>query len=229
MKILTFKGGIHPDDNKSATENKPIIELSAPDKVIIPMRQHIGAGCEPIVAVGDEVKKGQKIGDSKAFVSAPVHSSVSGKVVGIEPMLHPLGEKVMSVIIENDFNDTLDKSMKAYDNWETLDVKKIIEAVREAGIVGMGGAGFPTHVKLSPPEDKKIDYVIINGAECEPYLTSDHRVMLESPEEVITGLKIIMKVLGLKQGYIAIEENKPDAIENMKNTLQKKTGLMLLY
>jgi electron transport complex protein RnfC len=225
MRLLTFKGGIHPNDNKSATEKKLIVELPAPDKVVIPMQQHIGAICEPLVVVGDAVKKHQKIGDTKAFVSAPVHSSVSGTVVGIEPMLHPLGKKVVSVIIENDYKETLDDSIKPNSNWETLNRKEIIDIVREAGIVGMGGAGFPTHIKLSPPKDKKIEYIIINGAECEPYLTSDHRVMLENPEDIITGMKIIMKVMGLKESYIAIEANKADAIETMKSCAANEEGI----
>jgi len=228
MKILTFKGGIHPHDNKAATEKIPIEILDAPEKLIIPLQQHIGAPCEPLVSVGDEVKLGQKIAESKAFVSAPVHASVSGKVVAIEPMLHPNGSKVLSIIIENDGKDTLHESVKPNKDISQLEPKEIIEVVREAGIVGMGGAGFPTHVKLSPPPDKKIDYVIINGAECEPYLTSDHRVMLETPEEVIYGLKAIMKVFGLQKGYIAIEENKMNAVQVLKEHASKEQGIEIV-
>ncbi len=225
MKALTFKGGIHPHDNKHATENVDIVKIEVPDRLIFPLQQHIGAPCEPIVAVGDEVKLGQKIAASKAFISAPIHTSVSGKVVAIEPVLHPIGTKVMAIIIENDGLDTLHDSVKPKGKLEDLDPKQIINIVREAGIVGMGGAAFPTYVKLSPPPDKKIEHIIINGAECEPYLTSDHRVMLETPEEVITGLKIIMKVFGLKKGYIGIEENKQDAIKVMKEHVSKAEGI----
>jgi electron transport complex protein RnfC len=225
VKALTFKGGIHPHDNKHHTERIPIMELKAPGKLIFPVQQHIGAPCEPLVAVGDEVKVGQKIADSKAFVSAPIHSSVSGKVVAIEPVLHPNGSKVMAIVIENDGKDIVHESVIPKGDLSTLEPKQIIEIVREAGIVGMGGAGFPTHVKLSPPPDKKIDYVIVNGAECEPYLTSDHRVMLETPEEVIYGLKAIMKVFGLNKGYIGIEENKMDAIKVMREHAAKESGI----
>ncbi|WHH61044.1 electron transport complex subunit RsxC [Petroclostridium sp. X23] len=225
MKALTFKGGIHPHDNKHHTEKMSIISLQAPDRLYFPMQQHIGAPCEPVVAVGDEVKVGQKIADSKAFVSAPIHSSVSGKVVAIESILHPNGSKVMAIVVENDDKDTVDESVVPKGELDALEPKQIISIVREAGIVGMGGAGFPTHVKLSPPPDKKIDYVIINGAECEPYLTSDHRVMLEAPGEVILGLKAIMKVFGLNKGYIGIEENKMDAIKTMKEHASKEAGI----
>ncbi|MGE4282688.1 MAG: electron transport complex subunit RsxC [Clostridia bacterium] len=225
MKALTFKGGIHPHDNKHHTEKISIINLPAPEKLYFPVVQHIGAPCDPLVAIGDEVKMGQKIADSKAFVSAPIHSSVSGKVVAIESILHPNGSKVMAIVIENDGKDTVHESVVPKGDLSILEPKQIIEIVREAGIVGMGGAGFPTHVKLSPPPDKKIDYVIINGAECEPYLTSDHRVMLETPEEVVLGLKAIMKVFSLNKGYIGIEENKMDAVKIMKEYAAKETGI----
>jgi len=228
MKTLTFKGGIHPGDHKSATSQKKIETLKAPERLIIPLQQHIGAPCEPLVSVGDEVKIGQKIAESKAFVSAPVHASVSGKVIGIEPMLHPNGSKVLSVIIENDGKDTLHESVVPKGDLEKLTPKEIIDIIREAGIVGMGGAGFPTHVKLSPPSDKKIEYVIINGAECEPYLTSDHRVMLETPEDVIYGLKAIMKIFGLNKGYIGIEDNKPDAIEVLRKYASQEKGIEIV-
>ncbi|MCG8500953.1 MAG: electron transport complex subunit RsxC [Firmicutes bacterium] len=225
MKILTFKGGIHPHDNKTATASVDIVTLDAPQTLIFPMQQHIGAPCEPLVTVGEQVKMGQKIADSKAFISAPIHASVSGKVIAIEPVLHPSGSKVMSVIIENDGLDTVHESIAPKGDLSALEPKEIVEIVREAGIVGMGGAGFPTSVKLSPPPDKKINHVIINGAECEPYLTSDHRVMLEEPEDVIAGLKIIMKVLGLDKGYIGIEVNKSDAIKVMEQHAAKEKGI----
>ncbi|MDK2801405.1 MAG: H+/Na+-translocating ferredoxin:NAD+ oxidoreductase subunit [Clostridiales bacterium] len=228
VKALTFKGGIHPHDNKHHTEKIAIKSLKIPGKLFFPIQQHIGAPCEPLVAVGDEVKMGQKIADSKAFVSAPIHSSVSGKVVAIEPVLHPGGSKVLSIVIENDGKDTVHESVVPKGDLSTLEPKQIIDIVREAGIVGMGGAAFPTHVKLSPPPDKKIDYVIVNGAECEPYLTADHRMMLESPEDIIYGLKAIMKVLGLNKGYIGIEENKQDAIKVMKEYAAKEGGIEIV-
>ena len=178
MSLKTFKGGVHPGDHKSATEKKPVVPANPPAVAIIPLSQHIGAPCEPLVAVGDEVKMGQKIGDSKGFVSAPVHSSVSGKVIKIGTCNSAPGGTVEAIFIENDFQDTWHESVKPNPDWEKLNADELKQLVREAGIVGMGGATFPTHVKISPPPENKIDYVLVNGAECEPYLTSDHRAML---------------------------------------------------
>lgn len=214
-KKLSFKGGVHPKDKKEYTSSVPIVELEVPGELVFPVSQHIGAPCTPCVAVGDHVNVGTKIADSEAFVSAPVHSSVSGTVKAIEPRPVPNGTMVQSIVIENDFNDTLDESAKPID-YKSVKPDDIPSLVREAGVVGMGGATFPTHVKLMPPADKKIDTVIVNGAECEPYLTSDHRVMLETPDEVIMGLKIILYRFGITNGHIAVEENKPDAIAVLK-------------
>ncbi len=215
QEVFTFSGGIHPKCMKGSTEKKAIIDISAPETLVFPLQQHIGAPAVPCVEVGDRVLAGQKIAEAQGFVSANIHSSVSGTVSAIEPRLHPLGTKVLSIVVENDGLDELCRDMKKY-SMDNVSPKEIIESIREAGIVGMGGAAFPTHVKLSPPADKKIDYVIINGAECEPYLTSDHRAMIETPDDIINGLKLTMKVFGLKTGYIAIETNKPDAIKVMK-------------
>ena len=212
MKLLTFKGGIHPPYNKEYTNQIALRKAEAPKVVYIPLQQHIGAPAKPIVEVGDEVKKGQKIGEPQGFVSTYIHSSVSGKVTGIEQHEIP-GGKGLCVVIENDFKEELDESISPKGNLETLDSKDIIKYIQEAGIVGMGGATFPTHVKLSPPPDTKIDVVILNGAECEPYLTADHRLMGENPEDDVLGIRVIMKALNVKKGYIGIEVNKPDAIE----------------
>ena len=209
MKLLTFKGGIHPPYNKEYTNQIALRKAEAPKVVYIPLQQHIGAPAKPIVEVGDEVKKGQKIGEPQGFVSTYIHSSVSGKVTGIEQHEIP-GGKGLCVVIENDFKEELDESISPKGNLETLDSKDIIKYIQEAG---MGGATFPTHVKLSPPPDTKIDVVILNGAECEPYLTADHRLMVENPEDVVLGIRVIMKALNVKKGYIGIEVNKPDAIE----------------
>lgn len=225
MKKLTFKKGLHFNDHKETTKDKPIVELSPSKIMIYPMSQHIGAPCVPTVNVGDEVKMGQVIGTSEAFVCAPIHSSVSGKVVAIEKRPHPNGTNVMSVVIENDFQDDMIESIKKYDDVNTLSSKEKIEIIKNAGIVGLGGATFPTHIKLSPPPDKKIDCCIINGAECEPYLTSDYRVMMENSITILDGLKIIMDILGVKKGYIGIENNKPDAIEIMKKQAENFDGI----
>ncbi|NLP36898.1 MAG: electron transport complex subunit RsxC [Firmicutes bacterium] len=213
MSLKTFKGGVHPGDHKSATEKKPVVPANPPAVAIIPLSQHIGAPCEPLVAVGDEVKMGQKIGDSKGFVSAPVHSSVSGKVIKIGTCNSAPGGTVEAIFIENDFQDTWHESVKPNPDWEKLNADELKQLVREAGIVGMGGATFPTHVKISPPPENKIDYVLVNGAECEPYLTSDHRAMLERPDDLIVGLQLVMKIVGAEKGCIGIEDNKPDAVE----------------
>ena len=213
-----FYGGVHPAEHKEATERKPVVPLEeAPAQVVIPMSMHVGAPCKPIVAVGDEVTVGQKIGEI-AGLGAPIHASVSGKVVAVEPRPHPGGDVMMSVVIENDYKDTPHPSIVHRDNVDALTSQEIIDIVKEAGITGMGGAGFPTHVKLSGAVGKA-DTIILNGAECEPYITADHRLMLERGEAVIGGARFIMKALGLKEATIGIEGNKLDAVEHLKSLL----------
>lgn len=224
LKDLTFKGGVHPPHFKKMTENVPIERAEEPKTVTIPMHQHIGAPCEPIVKIGDKVKIGQKIGESNAFVSAPIHSSIAGIVKKISKVDTPTG-KVVSVIIESDGSNEIHESVQPKGTIESLTKEKLKEIIKEAGITGLGGAGFPTHVKLSPPSDKKIDTVILNGAECEPYLTADHRLMLENPDKVVDGLKAIMKVLEVNNGYIGIENNKPDAIEVMRKAVTNEPNI----
>ncbi len=215
--MRTFRGGIHPDGHKSETQGKPIVELAPPEELIYPVSQHIGAPATPIVKVGDHVLMGQKIAEASGFVSANIHASVSGTVTAIEKRLHPNGIPTQSIVIKNDGLDEIAEPFKnSGKDFKTRSAEEIIEIIKEAGIVGMGGATFPTHVKLSVPTEAKIDHIIINGAECEPYLTSDHREMLENPAEVITGLRIMMHIFDLKDGYIGIEDNKKDAIETMK-------------
>lgn len=228
LKLLTFKGGVHPPHNKHATEKLPLKKAKIPELVVIPLQQHIGAPCEPIVGVGDEVKLGQKIGEPKGFVSAPVHSSVSGKVVAIEKRLHPIGQKVLSIVIESDGQDTLDESIKSKGDLDNLSANDIKNVMKEIGLVGMGGATFPAHVKFSPPPDKPIDTVILNGAECEPYLTADHRLMLEKSGDVVCGLKAMMKAVAVEKGYIAIENNKPDAIKTMMEAVKDEKNIQVV-
>ena len=215
LNKLSFKGGVHPDDNKKHTASKQIKTLTPPTELVYPLSQHIGAPCEPCVRVGEYVKMGQKIADSDAFVSAPIHASVSGTVKAIVPHAVPNGSMTESIIIENDFKDTLHESIKPL-SYESVNPDDIPALVREAGIVGMGGATFPTHIKLNPPADKKIDTVIVNAAECEPYLTSDYRVMLENSDEVRLGLQIVLYRFGIDRGFIGIENNKPEAIKKMQ-------------
>ncbi len=210
-----FFGGVHPAEHKDLTEHKATVSLpKAPDQVVIPMSMHVGAPCKPVVAVGDQVKVGQLIGETTGL-GAPIHASVSGKVTAVEPRLSG-GGQVMSVVIENDFQNTPDPAIRRRDNVGALTGDQIIDIVRQAGIVGMGGAGFPTHVKLSGAVGK-VDTLIINGAECEPYITSDHRLMLERGDAVVGGAKLLAKAVGLKNATICVELNKPDAIEHLKS------------
>lgn len=225
VKGFTFKGGVHTPHFKEQTEKIPIENAIEPKYVVIPLSQHIGAPCEPLVAVGEHVKLGQKIGESKAFVSAPVHSSVSGTVKKIELHQTPGGSKVKSIIIESDDLFEVHESVKPKGNIDDLSKEEILEIIKEAGMTGMGGAGFPTHVKLSPPKDKPIDTIIVNGAECEPYLTADHRIMVEKPELVVLGIKAVMKAVGVNKCFVAIEKNKPDAIEIMKKAVEGVAGV----
>lgn len=214
----SFKGGVHPEEDKGQTSSIPISELPAPDVVVIPLSQHTGTPSKPLVEPGDEVKVGTKIGEADGFISVPVHSSVSGKVVGIESRPHPLGRRMPAVVIENDGRDEW-VDLSGHEDLSEESPRKIREAVKDAGLVGLGGAAFPTHVKISPPEGKPVDTAILNGAECEPVLTSDHRVMLGYNREVVAGLKIIMRVVGAGRGFIGIERNKPDAIKLMRETV----------
>ncbi len=213
-KTVTFERGIHPKYYKELSSGKPITQANLPQRIVVPVSQHIGAPAKPEVNIGDEVKKGQIIGSTTGFVSSPVHSSISGKVIAIADFPTTIGKMVTSIVIESDGKDEA-ISFKENTDYMNLGSDDIRTIIRDAGIVGMGGAAFPTNVKLSPPKEKPIDTVIINGAECEPYLTADHRLMVEHPGEVVEGLKIIMKSLGVDKGYIGIEVNKPDAIEKM--------------
>lgn len=227
LKSFTFKGGIHPPHYKGYSEKAEIEKAEEPKIVIIPMQQHIGAPCEPIVSVGEKVKVGQKIGEAKAFVSAPIFSSVSGVVKKIANASTPTGN-VLSITIESDGLNELHESVVSKGDIENLTKEEIVNIIKEAGITGQGGASFPTHVKLSPPPDKKIDTVILNGAECEPYLTADHRLMLEYPEKIVYGLKALMKAVGVKKGFIGIEDNKPDAIKSMISAADKESDIEVI-
>ncbi len=220
LKKKTFSGGVHPPEFKKLAEDRAIEKLLPPDSVVIPLQQHLGAPSEAIVEVGDTVKIGDKVGEAKGFVSVPCHAPVSGTVKAIEERLHPLGGKSKAVVIENDGQENYGADFEVDTHYLDLSAEHMRERICNAGLVGMGGAAFPTHVKLSPPAEKPIDTFILNGAECEPYLTSDHRLMLEHAEEILAGVQIIVKILGCKNCYIGIEKNKPDAIEVMKKAVK---------
>lgn len=208
----TFNGGIHPPDSKF-TRDVEIQDLPPKKSLIVPLTQHIGAPAEPVVEEGEEVKRGQKIGEAQGFVSSPVHASVSGEVAEIGSFPHPSGAEVRGIKIDSDGRD--EEVDFKQSNPARLSDDEIREKIQQAGIVGMGGAAFPTHVKLSPPEDKEIDTLIINGAECEPYLTADFRLMLEGPEAIIEGTKLIAKLLEVDRIFLGIEDNKTEATEAM--------------
>lgn len=215
MGKLTFHGGIHPYDGKDLSKDKPIRVVLPKGDLVYPLSQHIGAPAVPIVEKGDYVLTGQKIAQAGGFVSAPIYATVSGTVKAIEPRRVVTGDLVNSIIIENDGKyDEVEYQKPA--PLEELTKEEIIHLVQEAGVVGMGGAGFPTHVKLSPKEPEKIEYVIVNCAECEPYLTSDYRRMMEEPEKLIGGLKIMLKLFDKAKGILAVEDNKPDCIAKLR-------------
>ena len=223
MEVKTFKnGGAHIPHYKSYTENKPITRMAAPDEVVIPLSQHLGAPCEPLVKVGDKVEVGQKIGDVDEFITAPVHASISGTVTAIEPRPAYTGGEIMSIVIKND-GGSQEFVAKEKRDPEKMSVEELRQAIREAGIVGMGGAAFPTHANISTK--KPVEYLVLNGAECEPFLTCDHRQMLERPFEVVEGAKILMRSIGSNKCRIGIEENKPDAIEAVAEKARNAQGI----
>jgi electron transport complex protein RnfC len=224
MSLKTFPGGVHPHDFKHFSKTAAIDKLPPPEKVIIPMSQHIGSPSSPCVKVGDEVLVGQLIAEASGFVSIPQHASISGKVTKIDLFAHPVGTKQMAIEITG---DGLDKWIELVDDENYLDLTpdEMKKRIADAGVCGMGGAGFPTHVKLSPPKDKVIDTVILNGVECEPYLTSDYRLMIERPEEILRGLENVMKVVGASKGIIGIESNKPDAIALLQKHTASKANI----
>lgn len=215
MAKLTFTGGIHPYDGKDLSKDKPIKDVLPKGDLVYPLSQHIGAPAQPIVKKGDQVLTGQKIAEAGGFVSAPIYATVSGTVKAIEPRRVVTGDNVMSIVIEND-GKYEEVAWQEPAELERLSREEKIDRIKEAGIVGMGGAGFPTAVKLSPKEPDKIEYVIANCAECEPYLTSDYRKMLEEPEKLIGGLKVSLSLFENARGILAVEDNKPDCIAKLK-------------
>lgn len=215
MGLLTFKGGVHPVEGKDLSKDKPITVLLPKGDLVYPLSQHIGAPAVPVVAVGDTVLKGQLIAEAGGFVSSPIYASVSGKVKAIEPRRVATGDMVNSIVIENDGQYT-EVEYEEVEDVTSLTPAEIIDRVKNAGVVGMGGAGFPTHVKLSPKEPDKIEYIIANCAECEPYLTSDYREMLENPAQLVGGMRIILRLFPNAKGVFGVENNKPECIAKLK-------------
>ncbi|MCE5201224.1 MAG: electron transport complex subunit RsxC [Synergistaceae bacterium] len=222
MKLPTFWGGIHPPQKKEFTLNESIVEYLPKGELVFPMAQNLGAPCQPVVKKGDNVLVGQKLGNNDAFVSAPVLSSVSGTVKDVAMRMTSSGTLENCVIVENDGRYEKDPSWTPMDNYEEADPKEYLKRIREAGIVGFGGATFPTAVKLSPPPDKIIKWLIVNGAECEPYLNCDNRLMLEQPGKIVGGLRLVMRLFPDAEGIIAIEDNKPQAIDIMEAEIKKQ-------
>ena len=218
-KSYGFSGGVHPPENKELTEKKVIVQCPPPPQVIIPVQQHIGAPSKPIVEKGTVVRIGDLVSESSGFVSVPAHASISGTVATVENRPHPFGMPVLSVVIENDGQEKWNPDITFDEKYLDLDRREMLDRIRNAGLAGMGGAAFPTHVKLNPPADKKIDTVLLNGAECEPYLTSDHQLMLQEPQKIIQGLQLIQKILGAKNVAIGVEDNKTDAVKVLKKAI----------
>lgn len=222
--LKSFRGGITPSHHKKTSELETVV-MPVPEKIIIPMSMHIGPACVPVVSKGERVLVGQKIGESQAFVSAPIHASVSGTVKDVRPILYSGGVEVMSVEIEPDGLQEIHESVKPCQNF---DKKELIQKIRESGLVGLGGAGFPTSVKLLPPPGKELDILIINGAECEPYITSDYREMLENTHSIVEGTKIVMELTGISNAYIGIESNKQKAIRLLDQETSKYNNIQVV-
>ncbi|OGJ90877.1 MAG: hypothetical protein A2268_09545 [Candidatus Raymondbacteria bacterium RifOxyA12_full_50_37] len=210
----TFYGGVHPAEYKGASEHLPIEILPLPHKVVLPLSQHLGAPSAPCVKVSDTVKTGQKIADAAGFISVPLHASITGTVTAIGAFPHPNGRRMEAIVIEGNGTDEKEPAMSMHDPL-SLDNSPLKQAVIAAGIVGLGGAAFPTHVKLSPPKEKTLDLLIINGCECEPYLTCDNRIMIEQADRIVEGIRLLKKILCLKKAVVGIENNKPEAAQSL--------------
>lgn len=224
MGLLTFKGGVHPFEGKELSAEKPVEILNPGKELVYLLSQHIGAPAKALVKKGDRVLAGQKIAEAGGFVSAPVHASVSGTVTKLEKRKNATGAYVDAIIVENDGQYESVEFTTA--DPASLTKEQILERIREAGVVGMGGAGFPTAVKLAPKDPSKVDYILVNGSECEPYLTSDYRCMIEKPEKIVAGLEIILGLFGSNcQGVICIENNKPKAVRVMEDAIKGKTNM----
>jgi electron transport complex protein RnfC len=223
--MSTFQSGVHPDDAKALTASSPIKRLPFPDEIVLPLQQHTGAPAVLMARVGDHVERGDMIAAAKGYISSPVHASAAGRISAIGPWPHPSGQYQTAVRVRVDRYAAQTPRGRLVPHWEDLSREEIVAAVQQAGVVGLGGAAFPAHVKLSPPSDQVIDTLLVNGCECEPYLTSDHRVMVEYSERVYLGIRIMLHCLGIRRAVIGIEQNKPDAIEAMRAALPGDLGI----
>jgi Na+-translocating ferredoxin:NAD+ oxidoreductase subunit C len=228
MKVLGFRHGVHPPERKSLSAGAPIRRMPFPDEVVLPLRQHAGRPSRPLVARGDRVERGDKIAASDGYISVPQHASAAGTVQGIEWWPHPDGSMAEAVRITVDRFSVQVPRPRLVPRWETLQGREVAQAVQEAGVVGLGGAAFPAHVKLVPPPDMKVETLILNGAECEPYLTSDHRVMVEYPDRVHFGARIMMAALGVERAVIGVESNKPDAVDALRATIPSDLDIQVI-
>lgn len=218
MRALDFLHGIHPPERKELTARLPIRRMPFPDEVVLPVRQHSGKPATVVVKRGERVERGDAVALADGFISAPVHASASGRVTAIEGWPHPDGSTALAVRIAVDRHSVQVPRPRVVPDWRQLSPQQIVQAVQDAGVVGLGGAAFPTHVKLAPPKDATVEMVLVNGAECEPYLTTDHRSMVEFPERVHLGIRIMLRALGVTKAVIGVERNKPDAIERLQAT-----------
>ncbi len=223
--LRKLRGSIHPQYFKGLTSDCSIVEMPLPEKLYLSMAQHLGAPAKPIVAKGDTVTRGQCIAEAAGFISVPVHAPVSGKVIDIDSAPTPSGTMAPRVVLETDPDNTETVTMPPMPDWSERPQEELLKRIAEAGVAGMGGAGFPTHVKLSPPSDKPIDTIIINGAECEPYLTADHRLMVEQGKGIADGIRIMCYILDVKTVFVAIEDNKPEAIKTMQDAIEGLQGI----
>lgn len=214
-----FRHGVHPPDHKDATAGVPIRRMPFPDEIVLPLRQHAGAPARALVSPGQRVERGDKVAEAQGHVSVPVHASASGTVVDVGWWPHPDGSQAEAIRIAVDPHSAQIPRPRLVPRWDDLDPDGVRAAVKDAGVVGLGGAAFPTHVKLDPPEGRSVEVLLVNGAECEPYLTSDHRVMVEHPERVHFGVRIMMQCLGTSRAVIGVERNKPDAVERLRATV----------
>jgi electron transport complex protein RnfC len=228
QRKLAFDHGVHPPESKDLTNGRAIRRMPWPDEIVLPLRQHAGKPARALVRVGDRVERGDKIAEADGYVSVPIHASTAGTIVDIDWWPHPDGSLAEAIRIKVDRYSPQLARPRIVPEWYGLTPEQVVRAVQDAGVVGLGGAAFPAHVKLAPPKDLKVEALIINGAECEPFLTSDHRVMAEHPERVLFGVRVMMHALGIDQALIGVEKNKPDAVDALRAAIPADLDVTVL-